>query len=202
MPVKIDYTGFKQRSFELNFDYADSLVPFGTLTLQVPERLDTFYKWNNTTCCSACGFYQYRIADSRYNQFAESGFFWTYKADSAYQLTFIHRPTKEWEDSVRVSGFTLKDSGYYSGFKFNPSGSAPLKFFRKGFEIINGRTYFFSAFVTRHGEMTQDTTLYVTAVTRLKKTVLSFVAECGAKDTANFVSSMYKSLLSINISEK
>jgi len=58
------------------------------------------------------------------------------------------------------------------------------------------------SFITAFGNMTNDTTVYLTAITRLKKRDINFVAECGAKDTVGFIDKMYKSILSIKIEER
>lgn len=70
------------------------------------------------------------------------------------------------------------------------------------YKEINGRGAVISNIISPVGEISQDTTLYLTASIRLNKFQIDFIAECGAKDTVGFVDNMYKSILSIKIQEK
>lgn len=201
---EIDYTGFSTKEILLTgfIKHLDDPDTIGRLSIKIPLRLDTFYQWHRTSDCTFCGRLQYRFADNRYNQFAESGFFWTYVPDSVYQFTISHVPIREAPDGIIQTQLSLKDTPLCSHLAYQLTGPDDIISLKKDFREINGRGFIIAEFITPHGLITNDTTLYLTAMTRLKKRNLNFIAECGAKDTTGFIENMYKSLISIKIQEQ
>jgi len=201
---KIDYMGFVNKEIKVigynkNVDLKDTL---GLLSLKIPLRLDTFYKWHRTSDCLSCGWMQYRFADKKYPQFAEGGFYWTVVPDSVYQLTIRHKPIKEIPDSITLNLLSEKnknDSWYHQTNTVSYSDSVDYLF--KEFKLINQRPFIISAFTTNDSYLTKSQTLFVIAATTLKDRELFFIGECGAKDTTGFIGNMYKSFLSIKIKE-
>ena len=172
------------------------------VSLKIPARLDTFYRWHRTSDCLGCGRMQYRFADKNYPQFAEKGPYWTVIPDSVFQLTISHTPIRETPDSVVLKPLIEenKSDPYYhriSSVSFIDS----VNYLFKEFRIINERPFIISAFVTDRGYLTKSQTLFVVAATSLKTRDLFFIGECGAKDTTSFIVNMYKSFLSIRIKE-
>ncbi len=200
----IDYTGFSEKEVVLAgvTPRSDEPDTIGKLFIKISARLDTFYQWHRTSDCSNCGALQYRFADKSYIQFAEAGWFWTYIPDSVYQFTFSHRPFRDAPDSISLKQFTIKDTVSCERLASQLDVSGRYRFFKKEFKEISGRGFLIVGFTSPFGSLTNDTTLYLTAKTRLKKRELIFTAECGAKDTAGFIANMYKSMLSIRIEEK
>ena len=202
--TEIDYTGFVDKEFKITgytkeIDLRDTL---GIVSLKIPLRLDTFYKWHRTSDCLPCGWMQYRFADKKYPQFAEGGFYWTVVPDSVYQLTIRHKPIKEIPDTITLKPLSEKNKNDYWYHQTNSvSYSDSIGYLFKEFKLINQRPFIISAFTTTDGYLTESQTLFIIAATTLKNRELFFIGECSAKDTTGFVDSMYKSFLSIRIKE-
>ena len=202
-PKQIDYGGYVNQKISLSgyddkFEWSDS---FTSVSLKVPERLDTFYKWEHYSCNQASGWMKYRFADKNYKHFAESGWYWTIEPDSVYQFNIWHKPIKEIPDSVKLKPLREKDTAGWYYIPHIVHSSDPVNFFLKEFRLINGRPFLISAFDTPYGYLTHSQTLFVIAETNLKSRELYFIGECGAKDTTSFIESMYKSFLTIRIKE-
>jgi hypothetical protein len=200
---KINYDNYIDKEIYLvgrdsNWDLQDSL---GSISLKIPKRLDTSYNWEDPSDCSSCGWMKYRFADQNYSQFAERSI-WTFVPDSVYQLNIWHNPIKEVPDSIILKPLREKDTANWYYYPHILSYSDSTSFLIKKFEIINGRSFIISAFISPHGYLTESQTLFVVAETTLKSRELYFIGECGAKDTTGFVDNMYKSFLSIKIEEK
>jgi hypothetical protein len=202
--VPIDYSGFSEKEVVLVGVTRQSDDPdtIGKVFIKIPHRLDTFYRWINRSDCRFCNTFQYRFADSRYKQFAESGWFWTYIPDSTYQFTITHTPFWDGPDSISLKQLTIQDSLSYERLAYQLAVSDKPRYIKKEFKEINGRAFLIVAFTSSFGFLTNDTTLYLTAKTQLKKRELTFIAECGAKDTAGFLDNMFKVIMSIKIEEK
>ena len=204
-PKEVDYIGYDEKSFYLtgrdsSYELKDRL---GLIQMKIPERLDTFYSWNDYSCCSSCGWFKYRFADKKYPQFAESGWYWIVP-DSVYQLNIWHRPIKEATDSVTLKPLSEKDT---SNCYYHPQivwASKSDSFLFKKFKLINKRPFIISAFISPRGKgkFANSQPLFVVAETNLKSRELYFVGECRAKDTTGFIDNMYRSFLSIKIEEK
>lgn len=202
-PEKIDYGGYDDQKilltgYDEKSDFTDSLA---SISLKLPLRLDTFYKWEHYSCNTASGWIKYRFADKNYPQFAESGFYWTVVPDSTYQLNIWHKPIKIAPDLGILNPLSKKDTAYCYYHPQMVGYSKPTDFLFKEFKIINEKPFVISAFVTPYGYLTDSQTLFVVAETNLKSRELYFVAECRAKDTTSFIDNMYKSFLSIRIKE-
>jgi hypothetical protein len=201
----IDYSDFSKKKIVLagidkNYEQKDTL---GILTIKVPNRLDTFYQWHNTSDCLPCGRMQYRFSDKHYQQFAESGMYWTFKPDSIYQFTITHNPIKEAPDSIRIKPFVIFDTNRFVGYLINDATWCEKTFFfQKKFKEINGRTFVISNFISSCSKITDTTSLFFTAQTTLRNRYLNVIAECSVRDSTGFIDNMYKSILSIRIEEK
>ena len=202
-PEEINYTGFIERGIALsgydeNFELTDSLC---LVSLKIPVRLDTFYKWQHYSCNTSSGWMKYRYADKKYSQFAESGWYWTVVPDSVYQLNIWHKPIKIAPDSIILRQLSEKDTSlcYYHPQIAGYSKSANFLF--KEFKLLNQRPFVISAFINPYGYLTNSQTLFVVAETNLKSRELYFIGECAAKDTTGFIDNLYKSFLSIRIKE-
>ena len=203
-PEEVDYTGFVQKEislvgFDKEINLADSLA---AVSIMIPERLDTFYKWHRTSDCLSCGWLQYRFSDKKYTQFAEGGFYWTMVPDSVYQITIRHKPIKEIPDTIIFRPLTQKDTGRWYYHPQIVSAPTPPNFLLREFRLIRGRPFIISGFISPYGYLTRSETLFVIAETNLRSRELYFIGECGAKDTTGFIDNMYKSFLSIRIEEK
>ena len=200
---QIDYSGFTDREISLaGYDerpeWNDSLA---YVSLKIPVRLDTFYKWQHYSCNTSSGWMKYRFADKCYPQFAESGWYWTVVPDSVYQINIWHKPIKIAPDSITLRPLSEKDT---VGCFYHPhivSSPKSVNFLLKEFKLINERPFIISAFVNPYGYLTHSQTLFVVAETNLKSRELYFIGECGTKDTTGFIDNMYKSFLSIRIKE-
>ncbi|MFT3932423.1 MAG: hypothetical protein QM726_02315 [Chitinophagaceae bacterium] len=174
----------------------------GELTLMVPNRLDTSYKWHRTSDCLPCGRIQYRFSDSRYGQFAEGGFFWTTVLDSVYQLTLIHNPLRESPDTAKNVSIRIEDSANYYRFLEGKDQMGPVTVFKRWFLNINSRSFAVVSYQNPLSLLTTKKAIILSATTTLKSRRLEFYAECSAKDTAGFLDNMFKSLSSIKIVER
>jgi hypothetical protein len=105
-------------------------------------------------------------------------------------------------DSIIQISFSAKDTLICRRLAYQLGGQESIKPLKEEFKEINGRGFLITAFRTQYGKLTNDTTLYLLGMTRLKNRTLNFIAECGAKDTTGFIDNMYKTLLSIKIIEK
>lgn len=206
-PTSIDYKGFNEKNiFLIGFNKKLELIDtLGGLSFKIPKKIDTFYQWHNTSDCLPCGWLEYRFADRKYSQFAESGFFWTTIPDSVYQITISHNPVKEFNDSLTLRLLTENDS---NNNRFNRennlgfSGIDTVRYLKREFRIINKRPFLIFIFISPVGYVTQKETLFVTAVTNLRNRRLFITGECGAKDTSGFINNIYKTMLSVKIQEK
>ncbi len=200
----INYTGFREKRvtmavLDTSYEQKDTLA---TITLKIPNRLDTFYRWHQESDCTSCGWLQYRFADKKYPQFAESGWMWTYKPDSVYQFSIRHRPKRETPDSITNKPLTERDSIRSLHLSHTLSSGIITKYLRKDFLTINNQPFWLTSFITPYGYITNDTTLYVCAITNLKRSTVYFIGECSAKDTVGFAESIYRSIQSIEITER
>jgi len=202
-PEEISYTGFIERNIALsgydeNFELTDSLC---LVSLKIPIRLDTFYKWCDYSCNSSSSWMKYRFADKTYPQFAESGWFWTVVPDSTYQLSICHKPVRMTPDSIFLTHLSERDKNnrFYLGGGLAPNDSARYIF--KDLKYINQKAFIISAYTSSYSYLTRSEALFVVAATNLKDRELFFIGECGAKDTTGFIECMYKSFLSIRIKE-
>ncbi|MEO7923718.1 MAG: hypothetical protein ABIR30_08560 [Chitinophagaceae bacterium] len=201
----IDYSDFSKKIiFIQGLNPADTQNDtLGTLSIQIPHRLDTFYQWHRTSDCTQCGWNQYRFADKDYPQFAEAGFIWTYIPDSVYQITIRHKPLKEAADSVLLRELKKSDlDNIWFSQQNDLVSSDDFEYLRKDFKSINGHSFLLYAFTTPRGYLTNKETLFVTAATNLKDRTLFIIGECGAKDTTGFIDNMYKAISSAEIKEK
>ena len=200
-----NYTDFTEKTFDIaafvsNGGLKDTLA---TIKIKVPNNLDTFYTWSNNSDCFTCGRLQYRFADKNYVQFAESGFYWTFVPDSVYQLTFIHSPLIEIPDSldflqVKEANISL-ESGYLATQAIWCNKSNSIK---KDYKLINNRPFILTAFTSERSIITHNHSLFVGATTYLKRMQLYILAETNSVDTTGFIDLIYKSLNSIEITEK
>ena len=202
--AEIDYKGFANKEIKLvgynkEVDLKDTL---GLISLEIPTRLDTFYKWHNTSDCLPCGWMQYRFADKKYPQLAESGWMPTI-VDSVYQLDIWHKPIKEAPDSITLKPISEKDTSFCDYHPHIVWSSKPAYFLFKEFKIIYKRPFIISAFTSPRGKgkFANSQPLFVVAETNLKSRELYFIGECRTKDTTGFIDNMYKSFLSIRIKE-
>ena len=200
---EINYTGFIQKDillsgYDENFELTDSLC---LISLNTPSRLDTFYNWCDFSCNSSSSWMKYRFADKTYQQFAESGWFWTVVPDSTYQLSICHKPVRMTPDSILLGPLSEKDKKdrFYLGSGL--TSSDPAKIIFNEFKYINEKPFIISAYISPYSYLTRSPALFVVAATNLKDRELFFVGECSAKDTTGFIESMYKSFLSIRIKE-
>src|SRR5262245_10299736 len=111
-PKELDYSGYTNRKtlltgYNNKYEWSDSLA---YISLKIPERLDTFYKWKHASDCASCGWMKYRFADKNYPQFAESGWIWTVVPDSVYQFNIWHKPIKEAPDSIILNPLKINDT--------------------------------------------------------------------------------------------
>jgi hypothetical protein len=203
-PKEIGYNGFVEKEISLvGFDKQVNLTDsLASVSFMIPARLDTFYKWHNTSDCLPCGWLQYRFADKSFPQIAENGWFPTL-TDSAYQLDIWHKPIKEAPDSIILKPLLEKDT---SNCFYHPHIvwiSKSDSFLFKEFKLINKRPFIISAFISPRGigKFANSQPVFVVAETNLKSRELYFIGECRAKDTTGFIDNMYKSFLSIRIKE-
>lgn len=200
----INYTGFSEKKVHLSvldtgYKQKDTIA---LIQFKIPNRLDTFYHWHQQSDCTSCGWLQYRFADKRYSQFAESGWFWTTVPDSVYQLSIKHKPLNEAPEGFDAPPLTEKDTtlGLHLAFTFSlnkrPSSLS------LDFQHINNRPLILATFISPYGDLTHDTTLYVCGITNLKRNILYFIGECGAKDTTGFARDIYKTIQSVEIEER
>jgi len=205
----VDYSQFKEDTVLLieRLYPSDWHLGLGTVYIKIPHRLDTFYKWTQESCQSV--WTKYRFADKKYPQFAESGFFWTARPDSTYQLTIAHRPRKEIPDSLEMNPAKYILSAYPTSERHFRSLSLDLDFEMDSIDystlaitVINGRKFLLASFRGQVSKLTWKPAMYAVAFTFLKDREIYFTAECSAKDTAGFYSNVYKSFLSIHINEK
>lgn len=203
-PEGINYTGFIERDivlsgYDKNFELTDSLY---LVSLKIPARLDTFYRWYHSSCNSSSSWMKYRFADKIYPQFAESGFYWTVVPDSTYQLSICHKPVRMTPDSIFLKPLSEKhkNNGFYQSGGLT-SLDDPVNYIFKKFNQINEKAFIISAYTSPYSYLTRSQALYIVAATNLKDRELFFIAECSAKDTTGFIDNMYKSFLSIRIKE-
>lgn len=199
-----DYSNNLEKSisiigFDENYKQRDTLA---LLSIKILSRLDTFYQWHNLSDCLPCGWLQYRFADSKYETFPESGFFWINQPDSVYQLTIRHKPKRWTADNIDLKPLSLKDSGMFFNYWFaNELYCKDVKYKEKAFLRINDRNFYVLQFTSSCGYVTDSPSLFVAAVTNLKNRQLEVIAEYSGKDTAGFFELMRKSILSIRIKE-
>ncbi|HET6993678.1 MAG TPA: hypothetical protein VFI06_01790 [Chitinophagaceae bacterium] len=201
-----DYAGFSEKVIALvgidtNYDQKDTI---GVLRIMIPNRLDTFYQWQDRSDCANCGYSKYRFSDKHYPQYAESGFFYTIQPDSTYQFNIWHKPFRETPDSTNLKPITneLMERYSYHNAELTSFDTGSVNYKIKEFRIVNDRSFLITAFSSKNSYLTWKPAFLVVATTFLKSRELKFVAECSAKDTAGFIKNMYKSMLSIQIQEK
>jgi hypothetical protein len=181
-----------------NFKQTDTL---GTLFIQTPARLDTFYQWWNTSDCVPCGWIQYRLADSRYPNFAESGFFSLETPDSTYHITIRHRPKTWVDDGTTLRTIREKDSSLINDAIPN-SLDRGYQLLGKEFIHINNHPFHVFYLTCAEGAITYQPTIYLIGITSLKDRYLQIIAEHSGNDTTGFYRMMYNSLMSVRIQEK
>jgi len=183
--------------FDKDFNDSDTL---GQVSISIPNRLDTFYKWYHTKKCR-CGYIKYRFTDKRYPLSGESEAYYTIGADSVFQLTIWHKPLAEITNSIGLKDPSIDDSYLLYGIP-DFVLDKPTETLRKEYKNVNGKYYHIAHFKQEFGYISQKATQYIVAITNLRDRQIWFVAECSGKDTAGFTSVMYKAIESIRISEK
>src|SRR5258705_740950 len=114
----IDYTGFLEKhlvfvgSKKPGHTFTDTLC---SITLNIPARLDTFYTWEDRSDYDDARYVKYRFADTNYDQYAESGFYYAFHPDSVYQLTVCHKRYQQVPDSIILNplGQNEKDHEWF-----------------------------------------------------------------------------------------
>jgi len=200
-----DYADFTEKTFDISafVSYVGLKDTLATIKIKAPNNLDTFYTWSNNSDCFTCGSLQYRFADKSYVQFAESGFYWTFVPDSVYQLTFIHSPLIEIPDSFDFNSLKIADTSLWSGYlATQATWCDKWQTIKKDYKVINKRPFVLTAFTSECSTITEKHSLFVGATTYLKKMQLYILAETNSIDTTGFIDLMYKSLHSIEITEK
>lgn len=200
---QINYNGYLKKAIFLtgidsNFNQTDTLA---SITINIPARLDTFYKWRNTSDCTPCGWVQYRFSDKTYPQFAESGFFWTKEPDSVYQLTIRHKPQRWYHDEKGFRQLEIRDSGALYSLINSVSYCEEHTVLRKEFLLIKKRGFYVAVIYTPCGYLTNKSSLSVAAITNLKSRWLEINGQYSGTDTTGFIESIYKSLMSIELNE-
>jgi hypothetical protein len=201
----IDYTGFEEKMITLAglIDSTDKDDTLGSISIKLPARLDTMYQWHHYSDCKTCGEIKYRVADNSYDQYAESGFYWTVVPDSVYQFNIWHKPYPEVPDSIEFAEIAQADSSiYFNRLPELVSTLGDVDFFKREFKKIGDRNFMITGFVAHTGYLTRKKSIYLVALTNLRSRPLYLIAECSATDTTGFINNMYKSILSVQITEK
>lgn len=203
--VQVDYSGFSEKNLPLiGFNKKDRIQndTLCYVSIKIPARLDTFYKWEDHSDYTDAKFLKYRFADTQYSQYAESGFFYGVIPDSLYQLTVWHKRYKQVPDSINLKPLRpdQKEDKWLHQVPNLTYGDS-IRYIVKDYMGINTRPFIVSAFISKYGHLTNKETLFVTATTHLKDRLLFFIGECGAKDTTGFITNMFKSIYSIRITE-
>jgi hypothetical protein len=183
--TKIDYTGFLEKQFLLIGSKKQSYTLNDTLcniSLKTPASLDTFYTWEDRS----------DYTDAMY-----------LKPNSLCQLTVWHKRYKQVPDSINLKPFVenQKNDNWFHQVPILSYDDSVQYLFTE-YREIDKRPFILSAFIAKHSYLTEKEELFVTAATNLTDRCIFFIAECGIKDTTGFISTMYKSLLSIRIKEK
>jgi hypothetical protein len=201
----LDYSGYRDSSFVLvtmneKREWKDSIA---IVKLKIPQQLDTFYQWHRQSDCLTCGRRQYRFANTRYVQFAESGFYWDHVPDSVFQFTFIHDPVILKKNKI-LGKLNPSDTSYLPAYLANHCTRCDeFSFLFKKYEIIHKRPFILTAFVSKCSLLTQNKpSLFVGAATYLKNMTLFMVAEKTGSDTTGFANLIHKSIASLNIEER
>jgi hypothetical protein len=204
--TKVDYNGFLEKQFLLIGSKKQSYTLNDTLcriSIKIPARLDTFYTWEDHSDYTDAMYLKYRFSDRQYDQYAESGFFYSFKPKSLYQLTLWHKRYKQVPDSIKLKPFTenQKNDKWFHQVPIL-SYDDIVQYLSTEYKEIDKRPFILSAFISKHSYLTNKEALFVTAATNLTDRYIFFIAECEIKDSTGFINNMYKSLLSIKIEEK
>ncbi|MBY0476743.1 MAG: hypothetical protein K2Q24_03790 [Chitinophagaceae bacterium] len=186
------------RGLDSNTIQKDTL---GLLTIKIPNKLDTFYQWWNTSDCIPCGWMQYRFADSKYKAIAESGFFSDKEPDSLYQLTIRHKP-KRWIEMGKILRPIDESDSAIINDALDRSSLREPELLKKEKIIINDYPFYTYYLKSSENSITNTPSIYVIGVTSLKDRYLQIIAEHSGNDTTGFYETMYKCLLSVRIKEK
>jgi hypothetical protein len=185
---KIKPTGFTERKIDL-----DSGI--GIISINLPARLNNYIHWSDKYNEPFLGRLYYRFFDNNYSHEK----YGTNVSDSIYQLTIWQtdlpqnpinrRPCFSKMDSLEILGKPHQVTDNYT------------KYILREFRLINNKL--FSVQVMESTSLpSHRTTLYVVGTTCLKDKRLQFVAQCRGQDTTSFFDNMYKTMLSIQITEK
>ena len=206
----IDYAGFTERKITpVGYKKKPELRLTDTICdviIKLPQRFDSFYSWHNFSDCLGCGDLEYRFSDKSYPVFKEAGFLWAKnRPDSVYQFTIRHNEIKQAPDTMQIPPIRLEDTAarlHYLPHHLVYDNADSIHFLRKNFALINGRRFVIATFIGI-GRITEKETLFVAAsTTTMKRDYLDFIGECCTKDTTGFIETMYKTLASIQISER
>ena len=200
---EVDYSDFSEKSVTIiGLNEQHRLIDtLATISLNIPKRLDTFYRWQNTSDCLICGWCQYRFADSRYEVFAESGFLWNTAPDSTYQITIRHKPLSWLKKDQRLHAISEKDSDLLNDIG-NWSSLENVVLLKKELIQINSRNFYTYQIKSAQGFITDKPSYYYIGITYLKDRHLQVIAEHSGKDTVEFYKIMHKTLMSVKIEEK
>lgn len=173
----------------------------GFLSILIPNRLDTFYQWWNTSDCIPCGWIQYRFADRNYEPLAESGFFTNREPDSLYQLTIRHKPKRWIEAGKTLRKIDERDSSLLLD-ALSVSLFKEPKLIKKEKININGYSFYTYFLLSSQNFVTNKPSICVIGITSLKDRYLQIIAEHSGYDSTGFYDMMYSTILSIRIKEK
>lgn len=200
----VDFNDFKTDSVKIfTLDSLQNPIIAATIKLKIPKTLDTFYKWQRTSDCFSCGWLQYRFANKKYPQFAESGFFWTVEPDSVCQLTIRHKPSASLDINSNRNILNKSDSNLVFSFIKSSFDCQDYKVSSMKLVNINEREFYIAAIETQCSYLTLKPALYVYAVTELRSLTLEFIAEySGDNKNYNFEKEMLTAIHSVGIAEK
>jgi len=184
-------SGFIERKIELDSG-------LGVISVTLPAGLDEYIIWpdrNNGTIERI----NYRFYNTEYPVVRDKGNGASSdRLDSIYQFT-VQETDLAGVELSRRSCFSKIDSLRILGKIYQGTDSYTDNILRE-FKLINNRL--FSVQILRStGLPDSPTTLYVVGKTCLGTKRLAFIAQFRGKDTTGFFANMYKSILSIRITE-
>jgi hypothetical protein len=171
----------------------------GTINLILPNRLDTFISWNQTSDCGdGCTHIDYRVQRKIMPIFKESGFYYLPLMDSVDQFTIKHMKLSYPENQM--------DSGSLENLKFLSKSKLPSLYPIKT-EIdtnflISGKQ--FSVFGYSTFDSIRKTTYYsLNAMTAINRNIIELYFEYRVRhfDSAstNFIANSFEYLKTIKI---
>lgn len=198
-----DYTGYYDTQFAVALlnrqaQWKDTIA---SISLKLPSSLDSFYRWCKSSD-SSCERLQYRFANKNYAQFQESGFYYTARPDSVYQLTFFHDPVVKGDPNKVLSAVKASDSAHLASYlEHHATLCDDNKILRKEYSKINGRSFILIAFTSPCSMLTDKPTVFAGAITALDKVYLFALAESSASDSSGFVDMAFKTFRSLSIKD-